>query len=312
MFGVVLGHSITNFMNGTSCSCNCTWFIRLYDMPFFMFVSGYFLSFSLQKYSVKQLLLNKVTMVLCPTIIWALLESRGKSILGFYFLWAVFISSFVIILTENFFLKKWLKNLCYSALIVTLYIIDNKIFNLLYLFPFFLLGYKHYDLIEKYKFYHIIIFMLGICFWKTDYTIWNADTNITHGLNVFLIDIYRLLMGFSGIVVMNILFEMIYNYCVSHDCKRLLGFSDKIGKETLGLYIFQEFVCFFILRYAVNILEKYIGFNIFAQNQVLTVYFIAPLFAIITLLVCYKVISLIKSNKYSKILFGFKYQLKNE
>lgn len=141
MFGVVWGHTITHF-GGGGISCNVTWLLRLYDMPFFMLISGYFLRRSMQKYNYRHLLLSKVTTILFPTVLWSLIISRGTSILGYYFLYAVFLSSVIIVLVEEFANKTVIKYLLYFLLISLLYLIDYKPFNLCYLFPFFCLALK--------------------------------------------------------------------------------------------------------------------------------------------------------------------------
>ncbi len=116
MFGVVWGHTITN-MGGGEISCNITWFLRLYDMLFFMLISGYFLKFNVEKYNTKQLLLNKITTILLPTILWTLILTMGQHLFsGYYFLHAIFYSSVTIILIEKLLGSeefKWLRILVY-------------------------------------------------------------------------------------------------------------------------------------------------------------------------------------------------------
>lgn len=308
MFGVVWGHAITGF-GGGEAPCNITWFLRLYDMPFFMLISGYFCRFSVKKYSLRELLFDKTTTILIPAIFWGIVYLR-KFILyyaGYYFLFAVFFSSVVVILIEKLCSRdsiRWLKWVCYSFVILLVYMIDARFFNLCYLFPYFLLGYKN-DVWYKHKMIWFVIFILGLCFWDNSYNIWNADTNILHGYKVAVLNIYRFVLGCGAVATMRMLFDMAYMYFKSLSPSRISVLSRTIGQETLGLYISHVFFIF-VLKYSIKLIETKMGYNLFVINERLLVYFIAPVFSIITLIICYKLIEICKRNQYLKYLWGFK------
>lgn len=303
MFGVVWGHTITHF-GGGGISCNVTWLLRLYDMPFFMLISGYFLRRSMQKYNYRHLLLSKVTTILFPTVLWSLIISRGTSILGYYFLYAVFLSSVIIVLVEEFANKTVIKYLLYFLLISLLYLIDYKPFNLCYLFPFFLFGFKTDIWQTNYKMLCFCLFLISICFWNDSFVIWKADTNILHGYKVLGVNIYRLSIGIVGVVTMKMVFDMLYDYFKKRYPSQLSLISETIGKETLGIYIFHVFIVTILLKNLVKLLNSKLGYNPFLVNEKFLVFFITPLFTILALFISYKFVSICKKNQFFKFLWG--------
>lgn len=311
MFGVVWGHAITSF-GGGDVPCNITWFLRLYDMPFFMLISGFFCNISIKKYSMSVLLLDKTTTILVPAVLWSIIISR-KLVLyyaGYYFLYAVYFSSVIVIIVEKVCNRdnlKYLNWMCYSFIIVLLYLIDSKPFNLCYLFPFFLLGYKN-DTWYRHRLFWFVLFMLGLCFWENSYNIWNADTNILNGYNVILLNVYRFVLGCSAVAIMRMVFDMIYSFFKTACPSKVSLISQTIGRETLGLYISHVFIIL-LLKNVILIVETKFGHNPFLMNGRLLVFFIAPLFSMITLFICYKVIELCKRNRFLKLLWGFKIRL---
>lgn len=70
MWGVVWGHCITVLLNGAENNIGIHLILRTYDMPFFMLISGFFFAFSIKKYTLKDLLKNKITTILLPTFFW--------------------------------------------------------------------------------------------------------------------------------------------------------------------------------------------------------------------------------------------------
>lgn len=100
MWGVIWGHTITALANNTlNEGIFIHSFFRLYDMPFFMILSGYFLYKSLEKNnSFKNILQDKITQLLVPILLWNwIIHFPYPSTKSFYFLWAVFISSILTI-----------------------------------------------------------------------------------------------------------------------------------------------------------------------------------------------------------------------
>ena len=213
MWGVVWGHCINCLKLDDPISVWIHSFFRTYDMPFFMLLSGFFLAVSIVRYDWKQLLCNKLTTILVPTIIWSLVISRLSSVFGYYFLWAVFVSSVVVILVEQI-KQRSIRFTLYGLLIAGLHCFDAP-FNLAYLFPPFLAGYYGFALNRKEKggllAVILLIFVLCLCYWRGAYTIWNAGANVAEGgLRVLGLTFYRDVMAAVGIVVMVRVFDMLH------------------------------------------------------------------------------------------------------
>ncbi len=196
--------------------------------------------------------------------------------------------------------------LVYIVIIIALYMIDYKPYNLCYLFPYFLIGYKNDIWYKKIKMAWPILFVIGICFWKGKYTVWNSDTNILHGYEQIIINLYRFAIGLVGIATMRMVFDMLYMYFQQFYPKLITSFSNTIGRETFGIYIFHVFIVVYALKRAVVIFYDYIGFNPMFTEERLSVFIIAPVITSFALYVSYKVIKMSKMNRYVKSLWGFK------
>lgn len=304
MFGVVWGH-FNSFLGGSDASCNITWFFRLYDMPFFMWISGHFLAFSVKKYSLKKLVLDKITTILIPAVFWGLLLSRGHSWDWYYFLFAIFFSSVTVAIVEKVCQPNALKWAIYSLFILALFLINYKLFNLSYLFPFFLLGYKTNEWFNKYQLAWLVLFILGICFWKDSYSIWNADTNILHGPKMLVLDIFRFAIGCAGITTMRMVFDMAYTYFMALYPTQTSLISKTIGQETLSLYISHVFILK-LARICIRYLSGHLGYNPLLINERLLIYVISPLLSLAVLWACYIVVRICKNHKFLRPLWGFK------
>ena len=148
MFGVIWGHAITVLLNGYSNEIGIHPILRTYDMPLFMILSGYFLAIGINRKTKVQMLKDKITTILIPTILWSLIASRGKSIFNYYFCYSVFLSSVLVVLANC--MNKNFKVLFLCGIAVLLQIVPFK-FNMSYLYPFFLFGYFfNFKLIDKF------------------------------------------------------------------------------------------------------------------------------------------------------------------
>ena len=135
MFGVIWGHSITALKGGIETPpIFIHVFLRTFDMPFFMILSGFFLKRSLLRDGYKKVFFNRVTMILFPIIIWNI-AVLNRYFTSYYFLSAVFISSCICI-AANYISDKIGKNQISIAIeiiaILSLYLIDLP-WNLFYL-----------------------------------------------------------------------------------------------------------------------------------------------------------------------------------
>ena len=311
IWGVVWGHTITAMLNGDVNDIGIHRIFRTYDMPFFMLISGFLFSFSMEKYNLGKLLLNKITTLAMPALLWALVFHPSSSPIGsFYFLWAVFWSSLVVGIGNTVIRNRVLQILLYSVLTVGLHFLpvpSGTIYNLPYLFPFFILGFYAWPLMEKVQPYALValLFVLGLCFWNTSYNIWNIGANVMNGKEVVIAIVFRAFLALSGIVTVRSLLDLLFD-SLSRSSQKTEQWIEKFGRETLAIYILQEFVVFQLVARGVQIVERHIGQNVFSANHLLLGYFLAPLISLIMLVVFYQLVSWCKSKKYLRLLWGAK------
>lgn len=247
MWGVIWGHTITCLLNGSPNEVGIHPLFRTYDMPFFMLISVFFLSISNKRYSTRNHLLRKVTTIALPTIVWTLASSKFHSVISsYYFLWAVFWSSVLVIIVNRLILSSKLQVTVFTLIIVLLHVQPYSLYNLPYLFPYFILGYYCYGWLVrrlKYAFFILPLYVTGLCFWDTSYTIWNTGANIIGegGDSVLLAILYRTFMACTGIVVSMAFFDMLYNY-VDRCHHEISNCVVRLGRETLALYIVHPII----------------------------------------------------------------------
>lgn len=217
MFGVIWGHTITSIKGGLNVGpIFIHTFFRIYDMPFFMILSGFFLTKSLLNKNVKKVFLNRASMILFPVVLWNLV-ARNFNFSSFYFLWAVFLSSVISIigfrLGECFEKRgKYLEIGFECLVIVGLYVV-NVPWNMFYLYPFFVVG-RHLPNVEfhiNHVIFVLMFFVFGMCYWQGKYTPWSLgyDAWQTDSWNIFIY-IYRFLLGILGTYIVANILRVIY------------------------------------------------------------------------------------------------------
>ncbi len=313
IWGVLWGHVITALLNGDANDIGIHRIFRTYDMPFFMVISGHFFSLSTKKYNLSKLVLNKLSMIALPALVWAIILHPGKLPFGYsYFLWAVFWSSIIMGILGSLLKSRFVQIFICLLLTIGLHFVPCPpvtIYNLPYLFPFFAIGYFAWDLIDqsqKHALVFVIIFVTALCFWNTSFNIWNIGANVLDGGQVIRAIVLRFLLAISGIVSMSLVFDLVRGY-LSDKYPLVCEFFVKMGQETLGLYIIQDFVIFTLLAYAVQIVERRIGANLLIGNHLLLGYVIAPFISLAIMVVLYQFIKWCRGSKYLKFLFGFRF-----
>ncbi len=320
MFGVVWGHLITIFLDGSPNHISIHWIIRTFDMPFFMLLSGYFLSFSIRKHGILTNITNKLTAILFPTILWSLISSLGRGIHGFYFLYAVFWSSIITLFCSLF--PKAIRFILYTLFVIGFHCINAKWSNLSYLFPYFIIGFiinYEFDkervntfwknISTKWSEVFIVAYLVMLCFWSTKYTIWNTPGYMIHASSEhYGIVAYRFLIGVIGIICAYFLFKVMYEKVLGTKgwFKQLMITS---GRETLAIYILHAIFISRIGNKIIHYLSNQFGHNIFTYNDALLGYVIAPIASIILIYVCLFIIKLMKKSPYTRWVFGFKIHL---
>jgi len=336
MFGVILGHVITAFKAGFSATLPIHTFIRTYDMPFFILISGIFMAKSIDRYVPWKNMINKITGIILPLILWntafvliksiylLILHVNSFNALDFlnsllsssWFLWSVFICSLIMICICWIFKSVQLRIIASIIISALCLFIPLDKYNISFMFPFFALGFffewaksKLNDkIVEILKGISVILFIVMICFWKTSYNIWNTPAYLLNGdlVNTLIITLFRFFIGCTGCVTMAIVFDIL-----RQSKNTIMGFINRCfisaGKNTLVIYIFQGFFLeFAFAKLMTKFVESY-GSNIFISNLNLLGYVIAPITAFVCLLVLDKVVIYMKKIPcIGKYIFGFK------
>lgn len=325
---VVLGHSIQygsgDYVSKHMFDNGLFMFIYSFHMPIFMLVSGYLFYNSVNRYSTKQLLINKAKSLLIPIAFWTIFTTLFDCLLydrerllnpfrfgvawvnqfigQFWFLWAVFICSAVVILIHRFLKDNILAYI--AVLIITLFTPDVLLFSLIkFMYPFFVIGYmvNKYNLTARInKTIQTICFALSsaafivmLIFCKSKYFIYNSGYTLLgrdNMLEMLYIDAYRFFIGLFGSFVFVFLISKLSKLIAR--CGALSKALSCLGKNTMGIYILS----FFFAVYALPPLTSSLaGVN----------YFIAVLETIAILGLSLLIIFLIKKNKWTnRIMLG--------
>ena len=324
---VVIGHSI-QYGSGVYVKENMfddnllIYFIYSFHMPIFMLVSGYLFFFSISKYKSKVLIINKTKTLLIPVALWTILTTfldcllydkerlmnpfrfavawANQFIGRFWFLWAVFTCSLVVIIVKRIFKDSIIAY--FAILIITLFTPDIMLSPLIkFMYPFFVIGYFankfSFEKILKSKLGIVVLFISSVIFivllslCKGEYFIYMSGYTLIGRkdiLEMCYINLYRLLIGLAG--------SYIFVFLLAKLNKLFSGITDRviiiIGKNTMGIYIISFFVSTYLLPI---ITAKLSGVN----------YIITLMETILTILVCILIISLTKKNKWTnRLLLG--------
>ena len=309
--GVVYGHAVSALWGGVPHQQ--VWlhaFVRTYDLPFFMVLSGYFLKKSLGKRGGWGAILNRVTMILVPIVVWTFARRHVNIFSGmYYFLWAVFCSALILIAMRSAtrFLpdkaRKWIE-IAFCVLVVILFHVILVPWNLFYLFPFFAFGFFLSDVNFRFSRLHmwflLVILALGLCVWDMSYTPW-ATNGIAWKINAHVLGVYayRFVLALVGICVMANVFKMLYGV-IGH------GLIVNAGKETLALYILHIPLFSFIRRVSGLYMQSIV--NILSANLIENIigYVIAPCASLFSIWILLGVIKYLRMNRYLRYTLGFR------
>lgn len=292
IFLVVCGHSI-QYGSGEAVLKNGVFFLNTFfefiysfHMPLFMLITGYLFHFSLKKYKTWEIIKSRISMLLVPICVWSLIPFSIKLIdnweIGIFkmiklyistavrelwFLWAVFYCS-LIVLVINRYMKDNI--IIYILGFVTTFLItDERNFSLYkYMYPFFVLGYfygKHgkrmkewWQQVKNRKV--LILFLLSMyillfAFYDYDSYIYTSGYSVL-GKDVLKqigIDMYRLIIGFVGSLVVIIFVDNIYSLIKG---KKTAGIMTYIGRNSMGIYVISGAIFTYILpEITTNILD---------------------------------------------------------
>lgn len=305
IWSVVLGHCLNVF-----CPKENTlhMILRTFDLPMFMYISGFLLNGSIARHDWRQLILNKVTNIVVPAIVWMVISLLFGDKCAYYFLWAVFVSSVIVCICKRISTKPWIGGGIMVFVAVLFHLIPTNIINISFLFPFFLFGYYSKNIAcvgWKKGLVALSLFILLFLFaWNPKYTIWNSGGYVLQNTEFMIRAILtRLAIGLSGIYAATFIWGTLYDLCKK---KNITNTFIGIGRETLSLYLLQHIVVEIGLLWFVN----YLGIShLLIDREVIFGYVIAPIVSIILLLAMYQTVTLMQKYRSTKWMFGFRINL---
>lgn len=339
---VVLGHCIKNgsgdIMYNTPKMFYNDFLYRLiysFHMPLFMLLSGFVFYYSHSK-SFFTTVNSKVIRLLTPIVSWGILRGILFSIRNFdsilsciklivncifndlWFLWAILVSSFIVLIIERVFCSSYSKLVAY-VLVNVFFLLTPDTYKFLgsgycwkFVFPFFVIGYyvnKNLLFIKqnvivraqfiKYYCLNFIVFILLFSFFDYDKYIYISKYSITFSYNSlvvqFLIDIYRFLLGVSGSIFISVSVSLVLNFLKNNKI-RCYSLIKKVlvtmGTESMEIYILS------VLVFNIPLLK--VGKHLFPS------YFINIVEAFIIVIACIILSRIIKRLPFANLIFGCK------
>ncbi len=334
MFGVLFGHAINSYNVGGGVGVPLHALIRTYDMPFFMLISGLFFARSADRYVPWKNIVNKITSILVPLLLWNTLfysikcvvitlkgtggfsmEALLRSLAGSWFLWSALICSCLMIVICGIWKSVWMRAIVSILISVLLLFLPFDPWHIAYMFPFYAIGFFLERVLARFtekqtnilKSVSVALFVVLFCFWKTKYNIWNAGSYVLGGgLDTLFAVVFRFLIGCTGCVSASVVFDIFRkaeNPVMSFINREFIS----VGKNTLTLYLLQGFVLEFLFARTIEILVQALNGNPFIANARLLAYVIAPVTAFVCMAVLNRMILLMKRIPLlGKYIFGFK------
>lgn len=265
---VVVGHSI-QFGSGQDFLKNALYwnnsvfsFIYSFHMSLFMLISGYLFWGTVDRYTTKQIIINKAKRLIVPIFIWNglfrsltyLYHFRDKSFCYFlkdwfrtsftelWFFWAIFYFIIIILIVNNLFRDNIF---VYIGLYFILLLIDNSYMGKFhyknYFIPFSLAYLFHkYSIQNKFKDKKKMIFISLINIISFVILYYFKDVFIINNrvLNNFIGSFHDIILSIVGSIS---LISLVY--CVINVEKNnfIINILVKIGTESMGIYIIHGY-----------------------------------------------------------------------
>ena len=337
MLGVILGHTITALKGGETLSVDIHTFVRTYDMPFFMLISGLFLAKSVDKYVPWKNILNKISSIMVPLLLWntvfyicklAISFVLGNDVTvsvwdyllsmagGSWFLWSATACSCMMIVICGIFKRPGARLAISVAVSLALLFVPMDMWNLAFMFPFYAVGFFAEWVISKMsekcvavlQGLSVVAFIVLWCFWDSKYNVWNAGSYLLGGetLATATAVLFRFAIGLTGCITMSVVFDILLKG--THPSMRWINKElIAVGSNTLIIYLFQGFVIEYFLEKIIPIAAEKLSFNPFTFNADFLGYILAPVIAFVCMIVLNRIIIAMKKIPLvGSYIFGFK------
>lgn len=276
---VLVGHAI-QFGSGMHCYIYSDFFddpvyrmIYGFHMPLFMLVSGCLFWFSVNRHSFGECVGSRFRTLLLPIMVWSIIPYAERIINGtehtpwlavraylstcagnFWFLWAIFYSSFVVLFTRRFLKDSvWVY---LGVLVLSFFTPDLHRLQLYkFMYPYFVLGYlgnKAYQghtagrkLLPVWIGAAALYLVLMAFHFKEAYVYTSGYTLLGKDmLGQFGIDLYRFVLGLAGCIMAAGLLLWLAG--------RLPGLVKKgiacLGRNSLGIYIISTLLFTYVIK----------------------------------------------------------------
>lgn len=303
--------------------------IYSFHMPLFMLVSGYLFYSTLQRKTLKNILISKGQGILLPLIVWTSLyyflsqtvsgilkdgikfsfSAWYNTVIGnfLWYLWSLLFISIGLALVIKLLSKK-IYFIGILLLLLLLAFLPNGTMNI-FMYPYFIIGYyfrKYENTILKFKWigiYGLIIYIILMSLYNENCYIYTSGINLFNSKLGFktqlLIDIYRYIIGLLGSISIVFLFTSIIK---SEYIKKVIG---ELGRFSMQIYIMQCLCLSWLWSTVWRKIIEQIGYNPLFLSEKLYSFVITPIMAILVAVLLYWISRLIgKLPKVSKLLFG--------
>lgn len=304
-------------------------------MPMFLIITGYFIySFKPEAKNLKYII-KKAKRLLIPALIWGgiggffvtipkIISSHSmgadivliliRNIKYLWYLYATFVSAFIIWYVEKFPLISKKKNIILISIIIILHLIPTDLWNITFSYTFILTGYylrkRQFSLrwFDEYKNFCFVILglYLGMLFWfPYDYSIYVAGTNLitnnSFGTQLYIV-IFRFIIGISGAVSMSWLAHMFFSRQGKAITNLIKQAIQTIGEHSLEMYCTQFIVIEILFARLTNWMEHSKGLS-FANNSYLCYFVWRHVFGFLLVYITYILVITLKKTKLGKYIY---------
>lgn len=308
IFLVVLGHCIQMMSTDNFSESLLYKWIYTFHMPLFMIMSGYFASSSL-KNNIFHVIYKKFIQLIVPAITCTVIcliylclvrndfSFRDEIIGNSWFLKTLFLNYIVSVVIKKIKFPDWI--LFIVSQIIIFFIPHSYSLQFSYLYFFFWVGYflRKYDLIfQRYRLLILLFSFLIYCISYSIMNIYNVNINILpsygtfHMLPVLALKYSMALFGSIFVI------SLCYYSCISQNS--LIRRIAYIGQFTLGIYVIQTFIIYFVLSDILGLTFK----------SLLFFYVFSVFLTIFVILFCIMLIKIISKKRILDVIcFGGQY-----
>lgn len=317
---VVFGHSIQFLYSNNNFYDDYLYrIIYSFHMPLFMLISGYLFYYSL-KHDLKTIIVSKIKTLLYPMIIWGFIINIivnfksiefslfyfYKTLIGYWYIWFLFIYSVFVSLIYKLIDKKTIRIILYVVLFLLLSLFPYTK-NGMIMFPYFMIGLlycKNRETIDqllnnKVLFFVVafeIIVFISYSFISRDYIfdVYNKAFE-TFSIKFIVYSAIKYLAGFSGSIILVRIAKKV------NTNNKLSIVISKWGMHSLEIYLVQRYLIEGLYNHLVNrfgLVTLLAGYNQICLDV------IAFAFSIVFIIVINLIISLFRKIKINKVLFG--------